>query len=247
MLKLNTNIKSALLCPLLLMCFFSFAASKPKKILLITGGCCHDYAFQSKAIMDAVSAVVDAEWTVKNEGGNGTSAKIDLYEDENWARPYDLVIHNECFADTKDSTYIRKITSAHAKGVNAIFLHCALHTYRSAEIDDWRQLIGMTSKRHDHQSRYPVTMVSSGKLTKGVQNTWLSPKDELYVIEKIGPKAEVLAVSKSEKDGREYPVAWTNKYGKAKIFGMSFGHGNETFTDANFIRLLQNAAHWLCK
>jgi hypothetical protein len=51
---------------------------------------------------------------------------IPLYDRADWAKGYDLVIHNECFADTKDPEYIRRITAAHYKGVNAVVIHCAI-------------------------------------------------------------------------------------------------------------------------
>ncbi len=69
------------------------------------------------------------------------------------------MIHNECFADTISEEYIRKITKAHYNGANAVVIHCAMHTYRASKIDDWREFLGVTSKRHDHQSNYPVKIV----------------------------------------------------------------------------------------
>ena len=94
------------------------------KILLITSGCCHDYDFQTKAMQLALKKHgVAANWDIVNEGGKGTSAQIDLYNDNNWAEGYDLVIHNECFANTTDTDYIKKITEAHKKGVNLSLIH----------------------------------------------------------------------------------------------------------------------------
>jgi hypothetical protein len=124
--------------------FYVFRKSKFKKtlkILLITGGCCHNYEFQSGVIKTCLPKSLPAEWTVVNEGGTGTKAEISLYGKDNWAEGYDLVIHNECFADTRDSAYIKKITNAHQKGVNAVVIHCAMHSYRAAEINDWREFL----------------------------------------------------------------------------------------------------------
>ncbi len=98
---------------------------------------------------------VPAKWTVINEGGNGTKAEIDFYNNADWAKGYDVVIHNECFADTLSEEYIRKITKAHYSGANAVVIHCAMHTYRASSINDWREFLGVTSRKHDHQSKYP--------------------------------------------------------------------------------------------
>jgi uncharacterized protein len=220
-------------------------AKSPLRILIVTGGCCHNYAFQTEAIKASVPASVPVEWTVVNEGGTGTTAMISLYDKTDWARGYDLVVHNECFADTKDPEYMRRITTAHYKGVNAVVIHCAMHSYRSAEIDDWREFLGVTSRRHDHQSRYPVNVVApKHKILTGVPGEWTGPKDELYIIEKVWPKTTVLATSKSEKDGAVHPVAWTNRYGKARVFGTTFGHSDDMFRDAVFIKLLGNGIRW---
>ena len=114
-------------------------AAEPIHALLVTGGCCHNYVFQSKALTEAVSQRAKVKWTVVNEGGKGTRAMIDLYDDPDWAKPYDVVVHNECFANTKDPDYVRKITRAHRDGAPAVVIHCAMHTYRAATFDDWRE------------------------------------------------------------------------------------------------------------
>ena len=149
---------------------------KPLRILLVTGGCCHHYAFQTQALEEAVAKLAQADWTVVNEGGNGTKAQIQLYEKPDWSKGFDLVVHNECFADTTDHEYIRKITQAHKAGVPAVVIHCAMHTYRATDIDDWREFLGVTSRRHDHQSRYPVKNAEpQHAIMKGMPDLCLTP------------------------------------------------------------------------
>ncbi len=128
-------------------------AENPLKCLLITGGCCHNYEFQSRALTLASEAETDIDWTVVNKGGKGTHAEIDLYEDPDWAEDYDVVVHNECFANTRNPDYIRKIVDGHKNGAPAVVIHCAMHTYRAAGIDDWRQFLGVTSRRHTSTRR----------------------------------------------------------------------------------------------
>ena len=224
----------------------STSEAKPVQILLVTGGCCHDYRFQAEAMQQAMKdAGVSAVWKIVNEGGNGTDAKIDLYENPNWADGYDVVIHNECFADTKDPGYIRRITEAHKAGANAVVIHCAMHTYRNAEIDDWREFLGVTSRRHDHQSHYEINVVRfEHPILNGFPLDHVSAMDELYIIEKTWPATTVLATSKSEKDSAVHPVFWTNQYGKGRVFGTTFGHSNDTFQDKEFLRVLVRGTLW---
>jgi len=176
----------------------------PIKALLITGGCCHNYLFQAVALTEGSEAHADIEWTIERDPRTGTAAEIELYNDPDWAKPYDVIVHNECFATTTDPVYIRKITTAHKAGAPAVVIHCAMHTYRDAEIDDWRQFLGVTSKKHEHQSEYPVKITTPDHyITRGFPTDWVTPKDELYIIDKLWPTATVLATSTSEKTGKE--------------------------------------------
>ena len=220
-------------------------ASPSIRALLITGGCCHDYATQTKHLTDAVAKVASVDWTIVNEGGTGSHAELSLYNDPKWATPYDVVVHNECFADTSDPAYFQKITAAHRAGKPAVVIHCAMHTYRAAKTDDWREFLGVTSRRHDHQSRYIVrNLAPTHKALKNFPETWLTPLDELYIIEKLWPTATALAVSKSEKDAQDHPVIWTNDYHGTRVFGTTFGHGNATWEDPVFQNLLANGLLW---
>lgn len=226
--------------------FTIFAADqKPLRALLVTGGCCHNYPFQSQQLTNAVAKLTPTVWTVVMEGGNGTRAEISLYDNPDWAKGFDVVVHNECFADTTNQVYIRKITSAHLAGVPAVVIHCAMHTYRSVDMDDWREFLGVTSRRHDHQSKYPVKLVESAHpILKGIPADWVTPMDELYVIEKLWPNAKTLATSMSERDGKTYPVVWINQYGKARVFGTTYGHSDDVWRDENFLTLVSRGTLW---
>lgn len=194
---------------------------------------------------NAINKVANVEWKVVMEGGNGTQAKIDLYKNPDWAKPFDVVIHNECFADTDDPEYIRAITEAHKKGTPAMVIHCAMHTYRSAKFDDWREFLGVTSRHHEHQSRYPVKVVAKDHpAMRGFPAEWTTPMDELYIVEKVWPGTKVLAVSVSEKTGKEQPVIWANEYSGTRVFGTTYGHSDETFRDPAFTGLLGQGFLW---
>ena len=114
-----------------------------------------------------------------------------------------------------------------------------MHTYRAMETDDWRKFLGVTSKHHEHQSNYPVkTQKNDHPIMKGVPKNWITPKDELYIIEKVWPNTTVLATSKSEKTKKSQPVIWTNDYNGTRVFGTTYGHTNETFSDDTFLGLV---------
>jgi type 1 glutamine amidotransferase len=220
-------------------------SARPLRALLITGGCCHNYQLQTESLTNAVGKLATAEWTVVDEGGKGTRAEIPLYSNPDWAKGYDVVVHNECFADTTNHTYIRQITGAHKAGVPAVVIHCAMHTYRATDIDDWREFLGVTSRRHDHLSRYPVKkVIPDHPIVKDLPDDWKTPMDELYVIEKLWPNTRALATSVSERDGKTYPVIWTSQYGNARVFGTTYGHSDATFRDPVFLGCVARGVLW---
>lgn len=220
-------------------------SGKPIRALLITGGCCHNYAFQAQMLMEAIGKEANATFTVVNEGGTGTRGEIELYKNPKWAKPYDVVIHNECFADTDSAEYVRRITAAHRAGTPAMVIHCAMHTYRASTFDDWREFLGVTSRRHDHQSHYPVTVVATNHpVMLGFPQQWVSPMDELYIIEKLWPTAKSLATAVSEQSHEAQPVVWINRYHGTRVFGTTFGHSDDTFRDPAFQHLLARGFLW---
>jgi type 1 glutamine amidotransferase len=223
----------------------TFTEARPLRALLITGGCCHNYAFQTAALTNAVARYALVDWTIVSEGGTGTRAEIPLYSRPDWAKGYDVVVHNECFADTTSPDYIRQITAVHNAGVPAVVIHCAMHTYRATSIDDWRKFLGVTSRRHDHQSRYPVKKVlPEHPILKGMSDNWTTPMDELYVIDKVWPGTTTLATSVSEADGKTYPVAWVNESDKHRVFGTTFGHSDDTFRDPEYLGMVSRGVVW---
>lgn len=216
--------------------------------LVVSGGCCHDYPLQGRLLMDAVSKSLPVDWTVVVQGGRGTRGSMPVYAKADWAKGFDIVIHNECLADVDDPQYIRQITGAHRGGPPAIVVHCAMHSYRAATIDDWRELLGVTSRRHTRQFAIPVKVAApEHPLMKGFKADWVTPVDELYVIEKLWPNTVALATGVSPEDQTEHAVAWAGEYAGARVFGTTLGHGNETWSDPTFQDLIVRGMKWALK
>lgn len=216
--------------------------------LLISGGCCHDYPLQDKLLIDAINKVLPVDWTVAVQGGRGTRGSMPVYANAAWAKPFDLVVHNECLADVDDPAYIRRITTAHRGGPPAIVIHCAMHSYRAATIDDWREFLGVTTRRHTNPFPIPVKIAAKDHpVMKGFKEGWVTPTDELYVIEKLWPNATALATAVSPEDQKEYPLVWANEYQGTRVFGTTLGHGNDTWNDPVFQDLLTRGFKWVLK
>ena len=104
---------------------------EPIKALLVTGGCCHDYARQKLILSRGISARANVVWTVAHQGGSTTNTKIPLYDDPMWYEGFDIVVHNECFAAVRDKAFVENIVRPHREGLPAILIHCAMHCYRT--------------------------------------------------------------------------------------------------------------------
>src|SRR5262245_10669800 len=221
-------------------------APKPLRVLVITGGCYHNYPFQTEQLTNALAKVTPVECQVHIDPCTGsTRAELALYDNPDWAKSFDIVIHNECFADTTNQVYIRKITSAHKAGVPAAVIHCAMHTYRAASFDDWREFLGVTTKRHDRQARSAVKLLEpQHPIVKGMPADWTTPMDELYNIDLLWPTAKALASSVSAENGKTFPVIWTNQYGKARVFGTTYGHSDDTWRDPVFLGYVTRGILW---
>jgi len=222
-------------------------AARPIRALLVTGGGYHDYSHQKKALTEGVSARANVEWTVVHDTDTNNGHKIPLFENPNWAEGYDVVVHNECYADVTDLAYIGKITAAHKNGTPAVVVHCAMHTFRSLKTDEWRELLGVSTFRHGKQHPLEVkNMQPADPIMKGFPATWTTGNEELYWVEKVWPGTTVLAEAKAEENKKDNAVVWSHTYGKGRVFGTTLVHNNKTMADSVYLDLFTRGLLWSC-
>ncbi len=58
---------------------------KPIRALMVTGGCCHDYASQKKILSEGITARANVEWVIVHEGKERTD-KVSIYAEPDWAK-----------------------------------------------------------------------------------------------------------------------------------------------------------------
>jgi uncharacterized protein len=230
-----------------------FAGQTPINALIISGGCCHDYSAQDKALMDLLNPLMPIHWTVVLGMTSLPGGKLPFYQNPDWAKGYDIVVHNECWTDDPSQQFLQQITAPHKVGTAAMIFHCSLHSYRSAQADDWRELIGVTSRRHTRAHNITVKWAAGDPITAGLPD-FVTPIDELYVIEKVWPGTKALGTALNAVDdgfqgaNETYPVVWTHEYGNGgRVFGTSLGHGNETWSTNQFKELVIRGFRWALK
>ncbi|HEX4143701.1 MAG TPA: ThuA domain-containing protein [Pirellulales bacterium] len=219
--------------------------AKPKiRALLVTGGCCHDYKEQKTILSEGISARAPVEWTIAYDPGTSTNIKFPIYENPDWAKGFDVVVHNECVSDVKDLDWIERILKPHREGLPAVVIHCAMHCYRG-NTEDWFKFLGVTSRRHG--ANYPFEVINlepQNPIMKGFGEKWQTPKGELYIIEKLWPTAKPLAHAMSRDTNNNEICIWTNQFEKGRVFGTTVGHHNEEMSDPVFLDYVTRGLLW---
>lgn len=239
------------------------AAPRPLRALLISGGCCHDYAMQHVILKEGLEARARIEVDTIHSPDRSTKAKFEQYEKPEWARGYDVIIHDECSADVKDLAYVNNILAAHRAGVAAVNLHCAMHSYRVGQFREpvapgspdalWFDLLGLQSFKHGPQAPIEVTIIDKNHpITKPLAG-WTTIKEELYNNATIFPTAIPLMRGKQlvkQKNGTEETaeavVTWGNHYGKTRVFSSTLGHNNATVGDPRYLDMVTRGLLWAC-
>lgn len=224
---------------------------KPIEALLITGGGFHDYEHQQHILTEGISARANVHWTIFYENGD-TKHELSIYDKPEFWKGYDIIVHNECFADVTDPAFIAKVLAPHKAGVPGVVIHCTLHTFRAATVDDWREFIGMSSNHHGKQLPIKCEVVApANPILKDFPPHWVTGPEELYSIDKVWPNAtplvQAMAYDAPPADLKENPVIWTNMYlGKTKVFGSSMAHNNTTMSDPVYLGVVTRGLLWAC-
>lgn len=247
--------------------------ARPLRVLLVLGGCCHDYETQKEILKAGIESRIPSKVEIVYNPDKSTEAKFAIYEKADWAKDYDVVVHDECSANVTDPAYVKRILDAHAAGVPAVNLHCAMHCYRWGEFknpvkpgDDnagWYEMLGLQSTGHGPQSPIDVKITDPGHpITRGLSD-WTTINEELYNNVQIFGTATPLVSGRQMQNPKvkkgepadpsaqaveaNAVVAWTNLYGpeKTRIFSTTLGHNNETVADDRYLELVTRGILWV--
>lgn len=233
------------------------AEPKPIRALLIIGGCCHDYRAQMELLTKGISARANVEWEVAYDSDTGTRHLNPWYEKEDWAKGFDVIVHDECCSDVKDLATVEKILKPHREGLPAVLLHCGMHSYRSEGYPNdtpWFRFTGLASTGHGPQAPIAVNYLESDSPIIAGLEDWVTENEELYNNSsgKLFETARPLASGKQSwkgKDGKENEATavcvWTNRYNdKTNVFATTLGHNNVTVGDDRYLDLVTRGLLW---
>lgn len=216
------------------------------RALYITGGGFHDFVAQEKILPPGLAERLPIEWTIDHTAGTSTDTLIARHRDTAWADEFDVVVYNMSFSHVVDPEWIDRIAHAHRdQGIPAVILHGATHSYRRSTTDSWKELMGAESMRHDRQRLFTVERIAADHpIVRDLPEGWNPGVDELYDIDRTWPGMTPLLQSWSVETEEHHPVAWTNTYGKARVFVTTMGHNNETIADPAYLDLVARGLLW---
>jgi len=222
-------------------------AAPPIRALYVTGGGFHDFKAQEKILPPGIAARTNIVWTIDNTADTSTKTLIARHQTTAWADSFDVVVYNMSFSYVVDPAWIERVAHAHRdKGVAAVIIHGATHSYRRSTTDAWRELMGVASMRHDTQREFPrlERLAPDNPIVKALPKMWGPGSDELYNIDKSWPTMTPLVQAWSIEGEKHFPVVWTNTYGKAKVFATTMGHNNRTMSDSVYLDLVTRGLLW---
>jgi type 1 glutamine amidotransferase len=238
---------------------------KPIKVLVVSGGCCHNYAAQRAILEAGLKARLPVEvahvFYDPKPGEKATRPALPIYGNPHYADGYDVVVHNECAADEDSAEALDAVLAPHRQGTPGVNLHCAMHSYRSGT---WRQPVkagdanagwfeytGIQSTGHGPQSPIHLAADAAGHpVAKGFQ-PFVTANEELYnnltqfnvtpVLTGTQPEAKAEA-----ERALKFNVAWTHRYGpkQARVFSSTLAHNEAGMADPRYLDLVARGVLW---
>jgi type 1 glutamine amidotransferase len=125
-----------------------------------------------------------------------------------------------------------------AAGGGFIGIHSAADSFR--DCPEYRSMVGGYFLEHPPYRDYQVSVVQPWHpITKDMNEFFV--KDEMFVTS-YDSRVHVLATALWK--GSAIPVAWTNKWGKGRVFYLAFGHDQAAVRQEAFQKLFERGLAW---
>ncbi|TWI69799.1 type 1 glutamine amidotransferase [Pseudoduganella lurida] len=240
-------------------------ANRPLKVLIVSGGCCHDYAQQRQLLEEGLKARMAVQvshvYYDPKPGEQATRPALPIYGNPKYADGYDVVIHDECAADEDSAAAVDAVLAPHRAGIPAVNLHCAMHSYRSGDWKRpvaagaanarWFEFTGIQSSGHGPQSPIRLSLAPGSHPVAAGFVPYTTGADELYNnLTTFDVTPVLLGVQPAAKDaadrGKTYMVAWTHYYGpqRVRVFSTTLAHNGAEMADPRYLDLVARGVQW---
>jgi len=238
--------------------------ARPLRVLMVSGGGWHDYPAQREILETGLKArlnvTVDHVFYDLPPEDDKEKPALPIFDNPAYGDGYDVIIHNECAAGISDPKALEAVLAPHRKGIPAVNLHCAMHSYRSG---DWRQPVakaaanaqwfaftGMQSTGHGPQAPIVLSRASNAPVLKGLE-MWTTPNEELY--NNLTDFGIIPLITGTQPDmtddhwrGKTFTVAWLHTYGpqQARVFSTTLAHNEDSMRDTHYLDLVARGLAW---
>jgi hypothetical protein len=241
---------------------WAVAAPPPLRVLLITGGCCHDYAHQKDVLKKGIEERANVTIELLHNDDTSTHPPLAILGNPDYAKGFDVVMHDECGSDISEPAQVEGVLKPHRDGVPGVNLHCAMHSYRIGNPNDpvkpetphglWFQYLGLQSSGHGPQEPISIHFAESPLPIAHGLSDWTTIKEEHYNNVHVFDSARIIARGtqvvphNTGNVTNDFVVAWANEYGpkKTRVFSTTIGHNTATVADSRYLDLVTRGLLW---
>lgn len=213
--------------------------------LILSGGVAHDFAATSRSLADTLRRGGIAS-EITERLGDLADARLHDFD----ALILNCVRWSKEGAEGPDGAYHlgedarRNVLRFLTSGKGLVALHAAVINF-----DDWteyRDILGAywvwdTSGHGPYRPGWKMRIADRAHpITQGIDDFEIH--DELYHSLRMVRPVHTLMTAAWE--GQTQPMAWTARYGPARIHYNALGHGPETFQNPSFQRMLRQGVLW---
>ena len=224
----------------------------PIKVLLVTGGGWHDYKGQKEILKTTIEsklhATVDVKWTTTEQHPvSPTENKFPHIFTQDFAKGYDVVLHNHCHTGFKGDDDINAAIDNQLKHKAGIILtHGSFHTFRSSPEEAWDRICGCNSKVHIHHSPLQINVVNDDHPVTALLGVsgWKTENGELYTTHLLPNTISLAEGTSLEGKKKTDSCIFAHQVGDARVVGITLGHHNSTMEQAEYRELIALSVLW---
>jgi type 1 glutamine amidotransferase len=213
-------------------------AAKPIQVLLVTGVDMHNWRATTPVLVAQLQRDPRIEVHVVEDPHFLDSAALDRYQV--------IVLHFMNWKVPAPGEAARaNLKKAVAGGKGLVLVHFACGAWQ-----DWPEFVNLAGRvwnpkfrSHDRRGPFQVEIADhQHAITQGLQP--FDTDDELYTCLDGKPSIEVLATARSKVDGKDYPMAFVQSYGKGRVFHCVLGHDAKALGFAGVGELYRRGTAW---
>jgi type 1 glutamine amidotransferase len=215
-------------------------SGKTVKVLVLTGNEYPGHPWKETAPFLTKSLAADKRMVTEMNADPKFLASPKLFE-------YDAIVLNYMNWESPDPgeearANLKKFVE---EGKGLVMVHFACGAFQ--QWPEFAQIAGRVwdpkLRGHDPHGKFTVEITQvDHPITRGMKP--FETVDELYTCLRGDKKIEVLAKAKSKVDGKDYPMAFVNEYGKGRVFHNVLGHDVKALTPEAVQDLYRRGTAW---